>query len=276
MTLRWAPGLGLGNEVYVTEGLTIVIASPLEAEHVERIRGVDPRLTVLYDPELLPKPRYHADHTGDPAWKRTPEQQERFLSMLAQADVAFDYDRRLLRQLPTLAPRLRWVQATSAGIGQAVKRAGLEESGIVFTTASGVHARPLADFCLMAMLMFAKDYQRMERVRSARHWERYSGEELSGKTLAIIGLGRVGQEIASHGKKMDMRVVGLKRTPGAVPNVDRVYSRHEFPEMLAEADVLVLIAAPHAGDRRPDRSKRARPHEARRSLHQCLAPSACR
>src|SRR5206468_13053029 len=133
---------------------------------------------------------------------------------------------------------LKWVQGTSAGIGQMIKRAGLDETGIQFTTTSGVHARPLANFCLMAMLMFVKDCPRMEREKKAKHWERYCGEELTGKTLAIVGLGRVGREVASHGKKMDMRVIGMRRYPGDVPHADRIYPREELPIMLPEADFL--------------------------------------
>ena len=48
---------------------------------------------------------------------------------------------------------------------------------------------------------------------------------------------RGGREVASHGKKMDMRVIGMRRNPGDVPHVDRVYTREELPAMLAEADV---------------------------------------
>ena len=225
----------------VTEALTIVITTPLEADQVERIRAVDPHITVLYEPDLLATPRYHADHAS---YERTPEQEERFLSLLSQADVAFDFDRKHDRKLHKIAPRLKWVQWTSSGIGQRIKNAGLDKVGVIHTTVSGVHARPLADFCLMAMLMFAKDYVWMERDKKAKRWERYSGEELTGKTLAIVGLGRVGQAVASHGKKQDMRVVGMKRTPEPVPNLDKVYPREELHTMLAEADFLVLIA-PH-------------------------------
>jgi phosphoglycerate dehydrogenase-like enzyme len=231
----------------VTDSLTIVIATPLESELVEKIRAVDPRLTVLHDPELLATPRYVADHTGEASWKRTPEQEARFLEMLAQADILWDFDRAHMRDLRTVAPKLKWVQATSAGIGQMIRRTGLDQTGIIFTTSSGTHARPLADFCLMAMLMFSKDYMRMESEKKAKHWERYCGEELTGKTLAIVGLGRVGREVASHGKKMDMRVIGMRRNPGDVSHVDRIYTREELPAMLAEADFLVLIA-PHTPD----------------------------
>jgi len=96
----------------------------------------------------------------------------------------------------------------------------------------------------MAMLMFAKDYARMEREKRARGWERYCGEELTGKTLAIVGLGRVGQEVARHGKRMDMRVVGTRRSSAPVADVDKLFLPADLHAMLREADFLVL-AAPH-------------------------------
>src|SRR5581483_12171525 len=144
------------------EVLTIAITTPLEAAHVATIRAVDPRLTVLYEPDLLAPMRYHADHTGPAGWARTAAQEERFLAMLARAHVAYDFDRRYFPRFREVAPRLRWVQSTSAGIGQMIRAANIAaDDDIVFTTASGVHAQPLADFTLMAMLMFAKDYLRM-------------------------------------------------------------------------------------------------------------------
>jgi glyoxylate/hydroxypyruvate reductase A len=223
--------------------LVVLIAAPIEREHVDRIRALDPRIEVLHDPDLLPRPRYVSDHAGAPL-QRTPEQEARFLEMLSRAEVVFDFPSGHFRDLPAVAPRLRWLQSTSAGIGQMVKRVGLDRTDITFTTASGVHARPLADFCLMAMLMFAKNYQWMERDKKAKRWERYCGEELTGKTLAIVGIGRVGQEVARHGKRMDMRVTGMRRSDAAVPDVDKLFDRAELHTMLREADFLVL-AAPH-------------------------------
>jgi len=227
----------------MADPLVVLIASPLEPAFIDQIRGIDPRIEVLHDPELLPQPRYVSDHTGAPT-TRTPDQEARFLDMMRRAEVMFDFDRAHLRDLAAVAPRLRWLQATSAGIGQMVKRIGLDRSSIVLTTASGVHARPLADFCLMAMLMFAKDYARMERDKRAKRWERYCGDELTGKTLAIVGLGRVGQEVARHGKRLEMRVTGMRRSDAPVADVEKLYGRPELHAMLREADFLVL-AAPH-------------------------------
>jgi len=228
------------------EALVVLIAAPIESEHVDRIRAVDSRIEVLHDPDLLPRPRYVSDHAGSPT-KRSPEQEARFLEMLGRAEVVFDFPSGHFRDLEAVAPRLRWLQSTSAGIGQMVKRVGLDQTKITFTTASGVHARPLADFCLMAMLMFAKNYVWMDRDKKAKRWERYCGEELTGKTLAIVGVGRVGQEVARHGKRMDMRVTGMRRSSAPVPDIDKLFDRAELHAMLREADFLVL-AAPHTSE----------------------------
>lgn len=67
------------------ENPIVAIAVPLEAEHVESIRAAHPAVTVLYEPELLPPERFPADHTGDPSFTRTPEQEERYWSMVHRA-----------------------------------------------------------------------------------------------------------------------------------------------------------------------------------------------
>src|SRR5437867_13419728 len=97
------------------EPLVVLIAAPFEREHIDRIRAVDPRIELLHDADLLPRPRYVSDHAGAPK-KRTPEQEARFLEMLGRAEVLFDFPSGHYRDLPAVAPRLRWLQSQSAGI----------------------------------------------------------------------------------------------------------------------------------------------------------------
>jgi phosphoglycerate dehydrogenase-like enzyme len=229
----------------MTERLKVLIASYLEPEYVKQIRQEVPEVEVLYYPELLGEPRYHADHYSLP--KRTPEQEARWRDLLAQAHILFDFDGTHREDLPDLAPNLRWIQATSAGIGQYVKRLKYaERSDWIFTTASGVHARPLAEFVLMAMLMFAKDFNYLRREQANQHWGRYSGYELATKTLAIIGLGKIGRETARLAKAFDMRVVGSRRRTdeATIPYVDALYPPNDLEPLLKQADFLVL-ACPH-------------------------------
>lgn len=224
--------------------LTVLIASYLEPEYIERMRSEFPDVEFIYRPDLIGQPRYVADHTAP--IERTPEQETEWRALLKEADILFDFDYSHRQDLPELAPNIRWIQATSAGIGQFVHRMQFDErTDWIFTTASGVHARPLAEFALMGMLMFAKNYLRLAEDKANHHWERYSGTELKSKTVAIIGLGSIGEEVARLAKAFEMRVIGNRRNPElAVANVDELYGKDEIQKMLPQCDFLVL-ATPH-------------------------------
>jgi glyoxylate/hydroxypyruvate reductase A len=225
----------------------VLIASYLEPELVEQIRQQVPQVEVINHPELLGKPRYIADHTALP--QRTPEQETQWRALLAEADILFDFDQTHQEDLPELAPKLKWIQATSAGIGQFVRKMGYDKrTNWIYTTASGVHARPLAEFVLMALLMFAKNYEYMAREKANHHWERYHAEELAGKTLAIVGLGKIGRETARLAKAFDMRVIGSRRNIlEPTPFVDALYGPADLDELLQQADYLIL-ATPHTDE----------------------------
>ena len=221
----------------------VLIASYLEPEHVERLRQVDGRLQIIYEPDLLAKPSYPADHYGVP--ERTPEQEARWRELLGQADILFDFDYSHRPDLPELAPQLRWVQASSAGIGQFVKRYGYDTRlpGTTFTTSSGIHARPLAEFCIMAMLMHYKNALPMLRNQKRRRWERFAGADLEGRTLAIVGLGHIGNQVAQMACGLGMTVIGTNAA-APEPCVERFFPPERLHEMLPLADVLVL-SVPH-------------------------------
>jgi len=230
----------------------VLIASWLEPELVEEIRGVDASVRVVHEPDLLRPPRYPADHHGGP-FERSGEQERRWRALLGEATVLFDFDRTHLEDLPELAPRVRWIQATSAGIGQLVRRLRYAERmpHTVFTTASGVHARPLAEFATMAMLMHARRLLHVAAAQAARRWERFAGTDLEGRTVVVVGLGRIGAEIARAARAFGMRVVGVKRRPVDAPQdelgVHEIHGPDALSDILPAADFLVLVA-PHTDE----------------------------
>ncbi len=229
--------------------MRLVIASYLEPHHVERIREVDPRIEVVYEPDLLPTPRYAADHTGAP-FQRSAADEETWLSYLTSAEVLFDFDRTHLEDLPECAPGVRWIQATSAGIGQLVHRLGYAERmpDTVFTTASSVHAIPLAEFSLMAMLAFRKRLLKTLDDQVRHHWERYAGTDLEGRSLVVVGVGSIGTAVARIGRAFGMRAVGVKRAvTGIDPDelyLDALFGFEDLHTALEGAEHMVL-AAPH-------------------------------
>lgn len=223
----------------------VLIASYLEPHFVERVRSVDARLHVIYEPALLRRPRYPADHVGE-AMTRSPAQEAAWQELLARADILFDFDHTHHEDLPDLAPNVRWIQATSAGIGQFVKRMGYDVRmpGTIFTTASGVHAIPLAEFCVMSILNHYRGLAHLQACQRRRHWERFATTDLQGKTIAIIGLGNIGGEVARLCKAFNMNVVAARNRTAPVAHVDRIFPPQELRAMLPLADIVVMIA-PH-------------------------------
>lgn len=223
---------------------TVVITSYFEEEHLRRIREADGRLRVLYREDLVPPPRWPGDHAGPEGWRRSPEEDEEFLAMLAEAEVLYDFPRGLSRDLSQVAPKLRWVQASMAGAGEVAKKAGLVETDIVVTTASGVYSGPLAEFVVMAMLQHAKGLERLRRDKAERAWRPAHSDTLEGKTLCIVGIGNIGRAIAGRARSFGMRILGVKRTvhdeDSARNHADALYATDRMHEALAEADYVAV------------------------------------
>ena len=196
----------------------LFITSPLEPEYVDQIRAVDPdRVTVIYEPSLYPPTRYIADHHGPADFRLSDAQQDMLQGYLADADFLLDFPDQLPpgSKIEEACPNLKWVQTTSAGVGQQVVRMGLEDSDIIVTTASGVHARPLAEFVFLALLSHVKMLPRLQRDQKAHVWDRFCSDELDGKTMAIVGPGKIGRQVAQLAKAFNMRVLAMGRTGGA-------------------------------------------------------------
>lgn len=223
----------------------VLVTSPLEPEHVARMRqAAGARAEIIHDPDLLPPVRYQGDHNGADGFTLTAAQAERWRAHLSRASILWDFPSEGLSQ----APKVRWVQTTSSGVGQKVARLGLAASDLIVTTARGVHAEALAEFVFLVLLSHTKDLARLQREQHARHWERYCGGELPGKTIAIVGAGQVGARVGAIARAFGMRVVAVVNRPaperGAELSADQVLGPDALHAALAMADYVVL-ATPH-------------------------------
>jgi len=227
-------------------GLVVMITSPLEAAQVERIRRVEEVQDVLYEPDLLPPARYPNDHGGDPPFRRNPVQESRWSQMLTRADALFGYPNEgstELAQVLSVAPKVIFVQGTSAGMGAHVRRASLPAEvleRVTFASAAGVHGGMLAEFLFFGVLYLRKDAARLARIRSERSWTHYSMGELQGSTISIVGMGHIGQEVATRARVFGMRVIAVTRSGGTQPLADLSVPTAELAHALRESDTAVV------------------------------------
>lgn len=231
----------------MTTQTTVAIAVPLEAELVERIRAVDPSVTVLYEADLLPPERFPADHSGDPGFKRTPVQEERYWDMLGQAQVLYGFPNESPAGLARIArenPHLQWIHAMAAGAGGAVKASGLDTETLnkfQITTSAGVHALPLAEFAALGILNGFKRSAELAQDQAAKVWPelRTPTRLVNGSTLVVAGLGEIGLETARIARALGMKVSGTKRNVEPIEGIQEVASNDGLRALLASADAVV-------------------------------------
>ena len=149
-------------------------------------------------------------------------------------------------ELAGIAGKLKFIQSISAGTDQ-YDKALLRERGIRLASAAGVNAEAVAEHAMALMLALSR---RLPEARDHQHAKRWRGmiseigareDQLTGKTLLIVGLGRIGGRLARLAKAFDMRVIATKRDPttGAA-GADAVYGNDRLHALLGEADVVAL------------------------------------
>ncbi len=146
------------------------------------------------------------------------------------------------------APKLRLMQSLGAGT-DAIDPAALPK-GTPICNAFG-HEEAIAEFALMGMLAWSHDLLEAESSFRQGSW-RMSGrmgapihEEIFGKTLGIVGLGRIGRVTATRAKPFGMAVLASTRTVPAAPPpaVDQVYPLSALDDMLPLCDFVLVACA---------------------------------
>jgi phosphoglycerate dehydrogenase-like enzyme len=170
---------------------------------------------------------------------------EEFEARIPEADVVLVsglWRNELLKR----APKLKLIQSISAGVDQYDKDA-LKAAGVRLASAQGVNARAVAEHAIALVLAMARQIHVGRDNQHKRHWRGMIGDlaqredELGGKTLAIVGLGRIGGRLAQLAKAFDMHVIGTRRDVSAGKGAaDEVVPDARLLEVLPRADFVAL------------------------------------
>jgi phosphoglycerate dehydrogenase-like enzyme len=141
--------------------------------------------------------------------------------------------------LPAM-PKLRWAQAMTAGVEGWLALPDLPKD-LALTCARGTHVESMPENIIAALFHVAKPLAIAAANDKLGKWVQTVAQPLTGKTLGILGMGAVGAEVARMAKAFGMAVIGTKRRPEAIANVDELLPPERTDEVLARSDFLLLL-----------------------------------
>jgi phosphoglycerate dehydrogenase-like enzyme len=165
--------------------------------------------------------------------KQTPSPEQ-----LARAEALMAYT--VPPGLLSAMPKLRWVQAMTAGVEGWLALPDLPRA-VTLTCARGTHREAMPENIIGALLFVAKPYAQALENQKQRKWVQKPAQPLTGRTLGILGLGAIGQDVARIAAALGLRVIGTRRRPQAMAGVAEVLPPERTPEVLAQSDFVLLL-----------------------------------
>jgi D-2-hydroxyacid dehydrogenase (NADP+) len=201
-----------------------VVAWSIPLAHVERLRRRYPDINFTHALDA------NADEEG-----------------IVNADVAFTWT--MTGAMLARAERLRWVHSSAVAVGT-LPLAELSARGVTVTNSRGIQSPAIAEHVIACLLALSKRLPLLLHHQQSRHWAQNDviGDAtpwlIGGRTLGIVGLGTIGEAIATRAAALGMRVIGVRRRPerGRPTGVHEVLGIDRLEAVLAASDVLVLAA----------------------------------
>lgn len=135
---------------------------------------------------------------------------------------------------------LKYLQLTSAGMDH-LPLDEIKRRGIVLNNARGVYSVPMAEFALCGVLQIYKKARQFAAQQAEHKWQRLRGvQDIAGKSVVIVGVGSIGNEMAKRFAAFDARVIGVNRSAVTSPYFDEIVQTDKLDEVLAQADIVVL------------------------------------
>ncbi len=192
----------------------------------------------------------------------TPEQLEEVRLLLGEGTVVYTRDRQeaigesadsdlafvgaYVAEVLTAGRQLQWVHIPWAGVDGVCD--AIHQCPALVTSGKGVYDAPMADHIFALLLTLTRQIHQFVRLKETKTWKREFSRltDLRGRTMAIVGLGNVGREVAFRAQSFGMRVLGVKKRQARLADfpVDGLFLGYEGLRLvLPESDVVVVTAA---------------------------------
>jgi phosphoglycerate dehydrogenase-like enzyme len=166
-------------------------------------------------------------------------------------DAPLEHARRVVDALKTPNNSLRWLHFVSAG------REGFEAvgipPGIAVTDSAGGASPAVAEHAMALLLALCRSVPEILAQQARRVWDRFPpmarAWSLEGSTMAIVGFGNVGREIARRARPFGPKIISLSRAPASDPLTDEARPLSDLHEVLSRADAIMVAIALAAGTR---------------------------
>ena len=144
---------------------------------------------------------------------------------------------------------LKAISRNGTGV-DSIDVAACQKRGILVLRADGANARGVAELALALMLSLLRSVSFGDARIKAGGWERRQGTELEGRTLGVIGTGKIGRLVTKFAVAMDMKILGFDAYPDAAYSPSSAFRYVPLEELLASADI-VTLHCPHAPGQAP-------------------------
>ncbi|MCG8337780.1 MAG: D-2-hydroxyacid dehydrogenase [Proteobacteria bacterium] len=145
----------------------------------------------------------------------------------------------MVAQLLPKAEKLAWVQSTFAGVDALCKQHLRKDYRL--TGVKGIFGPLMSEYVAGYILAFERQLFEIKYNQSERVWKEVTYRSLADLTIGIAGLGSIGLHVAKTANHFGMNVIGLKRSPGQVEHVAKLFTLDQIDTFLSLVDYLVLL-----------------------------------
>lgn len=136
---------------------------------------------------------------------------------------------------------LKWIQYPYAGVND-LPLDLFEDKGIILTNGSGIHTYAVTESTFGLILGVTRNIIKAAQNKAKEEWvDEDNLYELHGKTMMIVGAGKIGVHLGQVAKGFAMKTIGINRSGREVENMDEQYTQDDLAEVLDKADIVVNI-----------------------------------